>query len=584
MQNDSKKNDILKFLASYLSPFKKQIVIIFCSIAIVSFAILGLGYALKFLIDQGFIEHNTKNLDLAFVTFICMILLLALASYNRSFQVNWICQQLENNLRITAFKNIIYLSPSYFELNKVSNIVSRLTSDLTLITNSIVMICSFSLRNIIMAIGGIIFLCISSIKLAIYVLAILPVILVPLIIIGRKTRNLSKNSQESVSVYNARLEESLYSIKTVQAYNNENFEYQSFCNLVNDASKLSYKRIKLRSLLFALVIALILSAISIVLWIGGRDVILGEMSAGSLTSFIFYSILVSTSLGGLSEVYSDWQRAAGALDRVLEIINATSPILEVDKPINLSNSNNTELKFSDIAFSYPNRSDTQILKNINFSIPAKKTIALVGPSGAGKSTIFQLILRFYDPDKGTISINDTNIKNLSLQDLRNCFALVSQDPVIFSGTAYENINYGNKPFSLEEVEKAAKSAEIYEFLKSLPDGFNTYLGEKGIQLSGGQKQRIAIARAILCNPKILLLDEATSSLDSENERLVQKAISNLRDNCSTLVIAHRISTIVNADEIIVLDKGQIIDKGTHNELLNRCELYQQLNQSNRFIQ
>jgi len=569
----------MKFLSKYLNAFKSQIIVIFISITLVSSAILGLGYALKHLIDKGFVEHNIANLNYSFILLALIIILLSFASYSRSFRVNWICEQLENNIKRDAFKNIIKLSPSFFELSKVSNIVSRLTTDVTLVTNTLAMICSFSIRNIIMAIGGLILLCVSSLKLTIYVLVILPIILFPLIVIGRKTRALAKTNQDEIANCNAKLEESFNFIKTIQAYTQEEFEIEDFNKLLDKSQQIALKRIKLRSILFALVIALILSSIAVVLWIGGQDVIDGKMSAGTLSSFIFYSILVATSIGGLSEVYSDWQRAIGALDRIIEISTATSNILEKDKPKFLENNENLDISINKVSFSYSSHDDLQILEEISFNIPHGKTIALVGPSGAGKSTIFRLLLRFDDPRSGEIKINSTNIKDLHLQNLRENFAYVSQDPIIFSTTAYQNILYGRNNATKEEVINAAKAAEIYDFLQTLPDGLDTHLGEKGIKLSGGQKQRIAIARAILRNAKILLLDEATSSLDSENERLVKLALDKLRKNRSTLVIAHRISTIMNADEIIVLNKGKIVDKGTHKELLISSPLYQQLSQN-----
>ena len=490
--------------------------------------------------------------------------------------MNWICEQLEVNIKKSAYQNIISISPSYFENMKVSDVLSRLTSDLTLISTTLVMIASFSLRNILMAIGGLILLLLSSLKLTSYVLLILPVILVPLVIIGRKIRKLSKDNQQAVSQCNSHIEESINFIKTVQAYNHEEFEYQRFINLTTALQEVAHERIKLRSLLFSLVIGLILSAVAFVLWIGGQDVLSGEMSAGSLSSFIFYSILVSTSIGGLSEIFSDWQRAIGALERVIEVVEAKSIIAEGSASLDL-NSDELRLIVQDVSFSYPSRPEIKVLDDISFEVKGGSTIAIVGPSGAGKSTIFQLLLRFYKFDAGSISINGLDIAQLKLKDLRELFALVSQDSVIFSGSAYDNILYGRMDASRSEVEEAAKAAEIFTFFDSLPDGLNTYLGEKGVKLSGGQKQRIAIARAILRNPKFLLLDEATSSLDNENEKLVQLALTRLSKDRTTLVIAHRISTIVNADSIIVFDKGKIVAQGKHNELLKSSELYQKLN-------
>lgn len=570
-QPDSK--GILSFLAAYLIPFRFQIIIVFISITIVSSAILGLGYALKHLIDQGFVGHNIDSLNNAFILLIAMVLLLSFAGYSRSIRVNSICEQLEANIKKDAYKNIIKISPTYYELNKLSDVLSRLTTDLTLLSNSIMLIASYSIRNSLMAIGGLILLLITSAKLTLYVLIILPVILLPLIIIGRKSKKLSKENQQDIATANAHLEETLSFIKTVQAYNREDFEYQAFTKLVENTQIKAQKRIKLRSLLFALVIGLILSAVAFVLWVGGQDVLAGRMTPGSLSSFIFYSILVATSIGSLSEFYSDWQRAAGALERVIEILQAKSPISDNG---NLIVNDIQDLQIDNLSFFYATRPEVMVLKNISFRVKAASIVALVGPSGAGKSTIFNLLLRFIDPISGAIKIGDLDIKDLSLNNLRSQFALVSQDPVIFSGTAYDNIIYGKIEATENEVIEAAKAAEIFEFFQSLPDGLNTSLGEKGMKLSGGQKQRIAIARAILRNPKILLLDEATSSLDNENEQLVQLALSRLRKGRTTLVIAHRISTIANADLIIVIDKGVVVAQGSHNELLKNNALYQRL--------
>lgn len=578
LSTSKKKPKILNFLTKYLIPFKFQILVVLLSVAVVASSILGLGHALKYLIDQGFKENNLEKLNQAFIILLFMVIILSGASYLRSFKINWICEQLETAIKKDSYKNIIRLSPAYFDLHKVNDIVSRLTNDLNLISTSIIMIFSFSLRNLIMAVGGLIILLLNNFQLTSYVLLTLPLILVPLILIGRKTRTLSKETQQEIANYNSHIEESLTFIKIVQAYNREDFENEKLSNMLNKTNLISKKRIQLRSLLFALVIALILISVSLVLLVGGHDVIEGKMTAGSLSSFIFYSIIVATSIGGFSEVFSDWQRALGALERVIEINELESEVIEAENPLSISNSKNIKIAIDNLSFSYPGQKEISVLNDININFPEGKTIAIVGPSGSGKSSIFQLLLRFYDPISGEIRINDIDIKNLKIQELRSLFALVPQETTIFSGTAYENILYGNVDASEKEVENAAKLAEILDFFKSLPDGLNTYLGEKGIKLSGGQKQRIAIARAILRNPRILLLDEATSSLDNENERLVQIALDRLRENRSTIVIAHRISTIKNADLIIVLEKGKILSQGTHKQLLQTCPLYQQLNQ------
>jgi len=574
---DPAKPSVFQFFWRYLKPFSWQIVVILLSITIVSSAILGLGYALRYLIDQGFVAHSVDRLNQAFILLLIIVIILSVASYVRSIRVNWICEQIEANIKKDAYKNILQLSPSYFDSIRISDILSRLTSDLTLVSNSLVMIASFSLRNSFMAVGGLILLCFSSIKLTLYVLIILPVILIPLIIIGRKTKNLSRENQKNIASSNAHLEETTSFIRMVQAYGHEKFENQRFVNLIDQALVTAKNRIKLRSLLFALVIGLVLSSVSFVLWIGGHDVLDGKMTAGDLSSFIFYAVLVATSTASLSEVYSDWQRAAGALDRIIDVVEAKTNITSPADSVEIIDEH-PDLILENISFYYPTRPETKVLDNISFKVNSGTIVALVGPSGAGKSTLFQLLLRFYDATSGNIRLGDVDIKAASLDSLRSQFALVSQEPIIFSGSAYDNILYGKTDATKEEVEAAAQAAEILAFFQSLPEGLDTYLGEKGLKLSGGQKQRLSIARAILRSPKILLLDEATSSLDSENEKLVQLALARLRKNRTTLVIAHRISTIAEADSIIVMDKGAVIAQGKHKDLIQENDLYRKLSQ------
>jgi ATP-binding cassette, subfamily B, bacterial len=564
------------FLGHYLKEFRLQIIVTLLSTVIVSSAILGLGYALKYLIDKGFAAGNEESLNYAFLILISIIALISLASFTRSFRVNWICEKLEADIKKDAFKNLIKISPSYFDLHKVSDVISRLTSDLSLVTSTLTTLASYSIRNILMAVGGLIMLMVGSFKLASYVLVVLPLVIIPVIIVGRKVKALSKENQHNIASSNGFMEENFSFIKAVQTYNNEEFEIYKFGGLLGNSLKLAKRRIKLRSLFFSIAIFLILTAVAFVLWIGGHDVLDGSMSAGDLSSFIFYSVITATSLGGLSENYSDIQRAIGALERIIETTEAKNSVNEVSHPIKLKKSAKRSLRIEDLSFSYPSAKAVKVLNNLNFEVSEGLTIAIVGPSGAGKTTIFQLLLRFYDPSEGAIKLSGLNLKDLGLNDLRGEFALVSQDPAIFSASAYENILYGDINASRAQVEAAAKDAEIFDFFNSLPDGLDTYVGDKGMKISGGQKQRIAIARAILCNPKILLLDEATSSLDSENERLVQIALSRLRENRTTIVIAHRISTIINADKIIVLDKGEIKAEGTHKELLKTSELYKKL--------
>ena len=443
------KANIFAFILSQLKPFRSELIIVFFSIILVSSAILGLGLALKHIIDKGFIEHNLQNLNFAFLILACFILVLSIASYSRSIRVNTICDKLESNIKSLAYRNILNISPSYFEEHKISDIVSRLTTDLTILSNSILLISSYSLRNLMMGLGGLVLLFFISLKLTSLVLFILPLAIIPIIIIGRRTRKLSKDNQNEIAITNAKIDESLNFIKTVQAYNQQEYEYQKFLQQLEKTGDIAKRRIKLRSVLFALVILLVLSSIVLVLWVGGHDVLNGKMSAGSLSSFIFYSILVATSIGGLSEVYSDWQRAIGALERILEVIEAKSEILEKNSPT--KNIANNDLKFDNISYFYPTRKEVLVLNNISFSVKTGETVALVGRSGSGKSTIFNLLLRFDDVKSGSINIADINIKDLDLTSLREAFALVAQDPIIFSSSAFDNIIYGKPNSTIEEV-------------------------------------------------------------------------------------------------------------------------------------
>lgn len=570
----------LSFLWKYLKVYKWQILISFVAIIIITAAILGLGVALKLLIDNGFASKNVANLNNAFFIITVIVILLSFASYLRSYQVNNICNELEQKIKKSAFSKLVNISPSYFENHKVSDIASRLTSDLSLVTNTITMIASYTLRNITMAIGGLIMLLIGSFKLTSYVLLLMPIVIIPIIIVGKKIRQISKDYQNNISSSNGYLEERLSFIKTIQAFNNENYEINNYNEQLAKASALAKKRIHLRSIFFAISIALILLAITFVLWVGGNDVLNGSISAGSLSSFIFYSIITATSFGAISEIYGDIQRAFGALERIIEVCEAVSPIEENNRSDKHLAQIIEEISFKNVSFSYPTRPDLQVLKDLNISIKGNSKVALVGPSGGGKSTIFQLLMRFFDVNSGKITLNGVDISEISFYELRKNFAYVSQDPVIFSASAYDNILYGKLDASEEEVIKAAKNAEIYDFLTSLPQGLNTYLGERGMQISGGQKQRIAIARAFLRNPKVLLLDEPTSSLDNENERLVQIALDKLKSNRTMIVIAHRLSTIKESDMIFLVNEGKIVSQGTHAELIQNSVLYQKLYQEN----
>ncbi|MEM7617364.1 MAG: ABC transporter transmembrane domain-containing protein, partial [Pseudomonadota bacterium] len=481
------------------------------------------------------------------------------------------------------------------EKTRTGDIISRLTNDIAVLQIVIGSSLSVALRNIVLLIGGIILLIATSPVLTFFVLLILPIVLVPIIILGKKVRLLSNKTQEKISLLSNYIEESVVYMKTVQAYVRENIENIIFQDVSKNVLSASLAKIKVRALLTALVIMIVFSAVGFILWFGGHKVIDGEISPGQLASFMFYSILVAAATGAISEVIGDIQRAAGATERLLSILNVEAEIPLVKQQLkqntNISSQNNPEeknslksiksienftIEFDIEKFSYPSRPEHDILKNLQLTIEHGSKVALVGVSGSGKTTILNLLLRFYNFYEGNIKIGDNNIKNFDVRELRNLFAIVHQEPVIFSGTIRDNINYGNINATDTEIIEAAKLAMAFNFIEKLPQGLDSYVGEKGIRLSGGQKQRITIARAILKNPAILLLDEATSALDSENEALVQQALDNLMQDRTTIIIAHRLATINKADKIIVIDQGTVHSSGNHVELMEKKDLYYKL--------
>ncbi|PJZ88830.1 ABC transporter transmembrane domain-containing protein, partial [Leptospira levettii] len=489
-------------------------------------------------------------------------------------------------------RHIIFIHPSFFESNSPGEIQSRITTDTTLIQTVIGSSASIALRNILMFVGGIIFLFITNAKLTMIVLISVPFIVFPILFYGKRVRNLSRNTQDKIANIGTYVSESLLNIKILQSFHHQKVDIDVFSRTVEDAFAVAVARIRQRALLIGTVILFILTGISFMLWVGGTDVLEGKITGGELIAFSFYAIMVANSVGAVSEVLGDLQRAAGATERLMELLLSESEIKDPihPKPISevfhsensaipkngLEKQNGLTILLKDLTFSYPSRPESKAIKGINLVIPANKTTALVGPSGGGKSTLFELILRFYDPTSGSISIGGINIKDLELEDLRSLIGFVPQQPILFSGTLRENIAYGKPSASFEEIQTAAENAYVMEFINQLPDGFDTNLGHLGTRLSGGQKQRIAIARAILRNPRILLLDEATSALDSESEQMIQRALDFLVKERTTIMIAHRLSTVVKSDQIVVIREGEIESVGTHDELLRTSELYERL--------
>lgn len=553
---------------------------------------LGLGQGLRHLVDAGFSARSKQELGYALLFIIFVGILLAIGTYIRHYTVSWIGERVASDIRKDVFQHIIFIHPSFFESNSPGEIQSRITTDTTLIQTVIGSSASIALRNILMFVGGIIFLFITNAKLTMIVLLSVPFIVFPILFYGKKVRNLSRNSQDKIANIGTYVSESLLNIKILQSFHHQAVDIEKFSDTVEDAFSVAVARIRQRALLIGTVILFILTGISFMLWVGGTDVLEGKITGGELIAFSFYAIMVANSVGAVSEVLGDLQRAAGATERLMELMlseseikdpihpKAISEVLVTEKSRKANGNSNSQngltITLAELEFSYPSRPEQKAIKGISLEIPANQTTALVGPSGGGKSTLFELILRFYDPTSGSISISGINIKDLRLEDLRSLIGFVPQQPILFSGTLRENIAYGKPNASFEEIQKAAESAYVTEFLNQLPNGYDTNLGHLGTRLSGGQKQRIAIARAILRNPRILLLDEATSALDSESEQMIQRALDFLVKERTTIMIAHRLSTVVKSDQIVVIKEGEIESVGTHDELLRSSELYERL--------
>ena len=474
------------------------------------------------------------------------------------------------------FSHLLTLSPSFFEQNRTGDVLSRLTNDTTQLETVIGSSVSMALRNALLLLGGLVMLAITSLKLTLLVLLAIPFVLVPIIAFGRRVRRLARASQDSVANVGAYTDEVIHEIRTVQAYGHEAASAEEFNQRVELTFATGIQRVRQRALLVAAVITLVFSAVALILWVGGHDVLNGQITGGELSAFIFYAVIVASAMGTISEVIGDVQRAAGATERLVELLVTPSGLPQVNNPIALPSPAVGALTMRDIIFAYPSRPDTPVFEQFNLHINPGEKIALVGPSGAGKTTVFQLLQRFYDPHSGEILLDGVNIREADIHALRERIALVPQDPVIFAASLRDNVRYARPDATDAEVLAACDAAFATEFIEKLPEGLNTFLGERGVRLSGGQKQRIAIARAILADRPILLLDEATSALDSNSEQIVQQALERLMQNRTTIMIAHRLSTVINADRILVLQQGKIVASGTHQQLMSNSELYQQL--------
>jgi len=490
--------------------------------------------------------------------------------------VSWLGERVTADIRTAVFSHLMSLHPGYFEENRSGEIQSRITTDTTLLQTVIGSSVSVALRNLLMMIGGTLFLFITNPRLTSIVMICIPLVIGPIMIFGRRVRQLSRSSQDEIANVGAYVGESIQHIKTVQAYTHQRANEQAFADHVESAFKVALARILSRSVLITIVITLVFGAVAAMIWVGGQDVISGRMSAGELTAFVVYAVIVASAVGAISQVIGDLQRAAGATERLMELLHAPSDIVSPAQPREFAMPLRGEIAVQGLRFCYPSRPQNAALDGLDLQVEAGSSVALVGPSGAGKSTLFDLLLRFYDPQQGRILVDGIDIRELDLENLRRQFAIVSQQPAMFTGNVRDNIRYGRPGASDEEVEAAARAAYADEFIEQLPQRYDSFLGEAGIRLSGGQRQRLAIARAILRDAPILLLDEATSALDAESERKVQLALDGLMRNRTTLIIAHRLATVKNVDTIVVMEAGRVVARGSHQQLLESSPLYAKL--------
>ena len=557
---------------SFLRPYIPQVLLASVALIVTASATLSLGQGLRIVIDGGFASGQAEVLNESLGLFAVFILVLTAGTFMRFYFVSWVGERVSADIRMAVFNHLVHLHPGFFEENSPSEIQSRVTTDTTLLQTVIGSSVSIALRNILMFIGGLVLIFITNAKLSLVVLASVPLVVLPVILVSRRVRSLSRKSQDRLADVGSQVSEIFRHIKIVQAFNHQASDINKFAQIVEGALVVAVQRVWVRAVLVAVVMMLAFGAIAVLVWIGGQDVLSGRTSAGELVAFIFYAFIVAGSVGAISEVWTDLQRAAGATERLVELLESPSEIRDgtVDE---LPPWQSLDLAVTDLAFRYAGRPDQPVLQSLSFNVQPGEMVALVGPSGAGKSTFFDLLQRFYDVDAGSIKLGGVDVREAKLQALRGAFGFVPQTPAMFSGTVRDNLTFGCPDASDEQVERSLSLANAQTFVNALPQGLLTPLGEDGIGLSGGQRQRLAVARALIAEPAFLLLDEATSALDAESEQSIRKSVEALKGEMTILVIAHRLSTVRQADRILVFEEGRIIASGTHDELMKDSNLY-----------
>jgi ATP-binding cassette subfamily B protein len=570
---DPRRARELRFLLGFAAPYRWRIAGAAVALTFAAGTVLAFGLGLRWLVDHG-LQHGADRLDQALIGLTVIVAVLALATFWRAYLVSWIGERVAADLRRAVFDNVVRLDPAFYETTPTGEVLSRLTTDTTLLQSIIGSSASMALRNMLMLAGGVVMMAVTSLKLTLLVLIVVPLVILPLVVFGRKVRRLSRDAQDRIGDIGAQIDETLNAVRTVQAFNRQDDERRVFSGRIETAFDTAARRVRARAFLSASVIFLVFVAVGLLLWIGGQDLLAGDITAGDLSAFLFFAVLAAGTVGSLSEFAAEFQRAVGAGERLHELLTATPAIDTPAAPVPLPEPAGA-VRFDDVSFAYPGRPDRSALHGFSMTVAPGETVALVGPSGAGKSTVFQLLLRFYDPQRGGIALDGVDIRTADPGAVRQRLGMVAQEPVIFSATLAANIAFGRPDASRAEIEAAARTAHI-DFLDDLPEGLDTHVGEKGVRLSGGQRQRVAIARAVLRDPAVLLLDEATSALDAESERTVQQALDEVMVGRTTLVIAHRLATVLKADRIVVMDGGRVVAEGTHAALVAQGGLYARL--------